>query len=430
VAEEQDMQGGANRPLYAVLGVPVTASPEEIKRSYRRLALQHHPDKQHEGSSETVADTFARVALAYEVLGHPQRRRRYDLSGELPQTDAALGRSAGETFLAEYLASAPKATVAPTQADMSLHRLENYEILEVDGKDVPEYMRGIVMIGLGYLTAVVKEMDSKEVVLLRHFAMDQMYALMAYEPPLDPSALEERGYLITYYDHPLQQGIQPLWSDHNGLDGRGGTNSARSAELRAIDAATIERRRLVALEWAGPATNNGGSTTEKICIPGEGLSPERLALAAQALVRLEPDLGSFNIRRLREELGRALCVEPSALEVIGSSRLMAIVFEAVEEAEAGDEATDEEQVQTSNVSSGTMAQKFGHPVADCPTANAVKPLKSVAIGTLVRVRDTSRMGEVAIHDPEDADLTFKLRFTDGSAPAEDWFGAHAVEVQA
>jgi len=419
---DEDMQDGASRPLYAVLGVPVTASPEEIKRSYRCLALQHHPDKQHEGSGEAAAETFARVALAYEVLGHPQRRRRYDLSGELPQTDVALGRAAGDTFLAEYLSSAPKARVAPTQADMSLHCLENYEILEVDGRDVPEYMRGIVMIGLGYLTTVVKDMDSKEVVLLRHFAMDQMYALMAYEPPLDSSALEERGYLITYYDHPLQQGIRPSWSDHNGLDGRGGrTQLATRSEMKAIDAATVERRRLAALEWAGPpTTSSGGPPTTKISIPGEGVGPERLALAARALVRLEPDLGSFNIRRLREELARVLCVEPSALEAVSSSRLMAIVFEA----------TDEEEAQTSIESSGPDVQTVGPPAADRPTTNGAKALEAVATGTRVRVRDSGRMGEVAIHDPEDADLTFKLRFTDGSAPAEDWFCAQAVEVQA
>merc|ERR1719389_669554 len=98
---------------------------------------------------------------------------------------------------------------------MSLHSLENYEVLEVEGRDVPAYMHGIVMQGLGYLVRVVDGMETKEVVLLRHYVMDQMYALLAYEPPLDAGAFAERGYIITYYDHPLQTGIKAAWSDQN-----------------------------------------------------------------------------------------------------------------------------------------------------------------------------------------------------------------------
>ena len=41
-------------------------------------------------------------------------------------------------------------------------------------------------------------MEEKQVVLLRHFVMDQMYALLAYTPPLDASAFNERGYAGPY----------------------------------------------------------------------------------------------------------------------------------------------------------------------------------------------------------------------------------------
>lgn len=399
------------RPLYAVLGVPADASQEVIKRAYRRLALEHHPDKQQAAPS---SDTFAKIALAYEVLGHEQRRRRYDLSGEMPQSDAALGRAAGETFLAEYLASAPKVERGATQAEWSLHSLENYEILEVDGKDVPEYMRGIVMIGLGYLVKVVPDMEEKQVVLLRHFVMDQMYALMAYTPPLDATCLEERGYIITYYDHPLQAGIKPTWSDQNGLDKGGGSASiAGRSEMRAIDQATVERRQLAALEWLGKAPSAPSSQpAPRAVVPGEGVGTERLLLAAKALVKLEPDLGSFDIHRLRRELARVLGTEASALDGIGSSSLMTVVFEAVEEAD--DEGA------------GGDAEEAAAPVA----AVAEPPSKGqqAALGAQARVRETGRVGEVALHDPEDSDLTFKLRFADGGSPAEDWFSARAVEL--
>eukprot|EP00434_Breviolum_minutum_P040221 symbB.v1.2.035738.t1/scaffold4884.1/size33470/2 len=163
------------RPLYAVLQLSPNASPEEVKQAYRRLALQHHPDKCR-GSPEEVAQAetlFARIALAYEILGDEQRRRRYDLTGELPQNDAAAGRSAQETFLAEYMKAAPRTARPASQAcplgpvgieaaDYSLHSLENYEILEVDGKDVPRYMRGIVARGLGYLAAVLEGAEKSE----------------------------------------------------------------------------------------------------------------------------------------------------------------------------------------------------------------------------------------------------------------------------
>jgi curved DNA-binding protein len=57
---------------YQTLGVDRTASLEEIKRAYRRLASQHHPDK---GGDKT---RFQEIQQAYDVLGDPQRRADYD----------------------------------------------------------------------------------------------------------------------------------------------------------------------------------------------------------------------------------------------------------------------------------------------------------------------------------------------------------------
>ena len=64
------------RDHYEVLGVSRDASPEEVKRAYRRLARQHHPDtNQDDGGAEAE---FKLVAAAYEVLSDPDRRRNYD----------------------------------------------------------------------------------------------------------------------------------------------------------------------------------------------------------------------------------------------------------------------------------------------------------------------------------------------------------------
>ncbi len=61
---------------YDVLKVSQRASKNEIKSAYRRLARELHPDK-NEGSEET-AKAFAAIAEAYEVLGDPRERARYD----------------------------------------------------------------------------------------------------------------------------------------------------------------------------------------------------------------------------------------------------------------------------------------------------------------------------------------------------------------
>jgi molecular chaperone DnaJ len=73
------------RTLYEVLEVPANASAEEIKRSYRRLAKQHHPDTQTSASPQAAADAAANserireINAAYEVLCHRESRRRYDV---------------------------------------------------------------------------------------------------------------------------------------------------------------------------------------------------------------------------------------------------------------------------------------------------------------------------------------------------------------
>jgi molecular chaperone DnaJ len=79
------------RDYYEVLGVPRTATEEEIKRAYRKLAFQYHPDR-NPGDKE-AEEKFKEAAEAYEVLRDPEKRRLYDMYGH-----EGLRRSGYEGF--------------------------------------------------------------------------------------------------------------------------------------------------------------------------------------------------------------------------------------------------------------------------------------------------------------------------------------------
>lgn len=69
----------SKRDYYEILGVSRSASDQEIKSAYRRLAVQHHPDKN--PGDEEAEDRFKEAAEAYSVLSDGEQRRRYDRFG-------------------------------------------------------------------------------------------------------------------------------------------------------------------------------------------------------------------------------------------------------------------------------------------------------------------------------------------------------------
>lgn len=66
---------------YNILKVSRNASEEDLKRSYKRLAMKWHPDKNSQNNKEAEAK-FKQISEAYDVLTDPQKRQIYDLYGE------------------------------------------------------------------------------------------------------------------------------------------------------------------------------------------------------------------------------------------------------------------------------------------------------------------------------------------------------------
>lgn len=76
---------------YAVLGVRRDASQDEIKKAFRRLARELHPDVNPDPKTQ---ERFKEINAAYEVLSDPQKKQVYDLGGDPPRPPAEAVRAA------------------------------------------------------------------------------------------------------------------------------------------------------------------------------------------------------------------------------------------------------------------------------------------------------------------------------------------------
>ncbi len=86
--------------FYEILGVEVQASGEDIKKAYRRLAMEYHPDRNPTAEAE---GRFKEISEAYQVLSDPDRRAHYDRFGSAPAGPSGFGPGFAHLDLSEAL---------------------------------------------------------------------------------------------------------------------------------------------------------------------------------------------------------------------------------------------------------------------------------------------------------------------------------------
>ena len=77
------------KDYYDILGIAKTASADEIKKAYRKLAVKYHPDKN--PGDKAAEEKFKEVSRAYEVLSDEKKRKQYDQFG--PDLFEQIGRA-------------------------------------------------------------------------------------------------------------------------------------------------------------------------------------------------------------------------------------------------------------------------------------------------------------------------------------------------
>jgi molecular chaperone DnaJ len=84
----------AKRDYYDILGLSKSASPTEVKKAYRKLALKYHPDKNPD--DDVAEDKFKEAAEAYEILSDDNKKQQYDRFGHAGMRGASGGGGGGQ----------------------------------------------------------------------------------------------------------------------------------------------------------------------------------------------------------------------------------------------------------------------------------------------------------------------------------------------
>lgn len=90
---ELELKKSLRKDYYKILGLSKTATETEIKKAYRKLALQYHPDKN--AGDDKAEARFKEVGEAYAILSDPEKKARFDSGADL---DGGMGMGGGGGF--------------------------------------------------------------------------------------------------------------------------------------------------------------------------------------------------------------------------------------------------------------------------------------------------------------------------------------------
>src|SRR5512136_3361821 len=118
------------KDYYEVLGVPRTASDADIKKAFRKLAREHHPDVAK--NKRTAEEKFKEINEAYEVLGDPATRRKYDELGANWRMYEQQAAQPGQDPFAGF-----RWTVDPGGTRGGVHVVDEEEMRRIFGEEDP-----------------------------------------------------------------------------------------------------------------------------------------------------------------------------------------------------------------------------------------------------------------------------------------------------